>query len=58
VRAYLQEIHHLDAERFTIKSVADLEIISANNTPEGRAENRRVELYNLGKGKKISAPLN
>ena len=58
VRAYLQEIHHLDAERFTIKAVADLEIISANNTPEGRAENRRVELYNLGKGKNISAPLN
>jgi len=57
VRAYLQEKHHLSVRRFTIKAVADLEIISANNTPEGRAANRRVELYNLGKGKKIAAPL-
>ncbi len=58
VRAYLENKHHLSAERFSIKAVADLEIISANNTPEGRAANRRVELYNLGKGKKIAAPLN
>ncbi len=57
VKAYLENKHHLSAERFSIKAVADLEIISANNTPEGRAANRRVELYNLGKGKKVAAPL-
>ncbi len=57
VRSYLENKHHLSAERFTIKALADLEIISANNTPEGRAANRRVELYNLGQGKKIAAPL-
>ncbi len=57
VRAYLEKKHKLSAQRFSIKAVADLEIISANNTPEGRAANRRVELYNLSKGKKIPAPL-
>ncbi len=57
VKAYLEKKHKLSAQRFSIKAVADLEIISANNTPEGRAANRRVELYNLGKGKKIPAPL-
>ncbi len=57
VRAYLENKHHLSNDRFSIKAVADLEIISANNTPEGRAANRRVELYNLSKGKKMTAPL-
>lgn len=57
VRDYLVATHHLKPERFTIKAFADLEIISANNTPKGRAQNRRVELYNLGKGRKLSAPL-
>ena len=57
VRQYLQRVHKLPAERFTIRAFADLEIISANNTPEGRAANRRVELYNLSKGRKLPAPL-
>ncbi len=57
VRSYLENKHKLSSKRFSIKAVADLEIISANNTPEGRAANRRVELYNLGQGKKIAAPL-
>lgn len=57
VRQYLQKTHNLPSKRFTIKALADLEIISANNTPEGRAANRRVELYNLSTGRKITAPL-
>jgi len=57
VRQYLQEVHHLPAERFTTRAFADLEIISTNNTPQGRAANRRVELYNLSKGRKVPTPL-
>ena len=57
VKQYLQQEHDLPAGRFTIKALADLEIISANNTPEGRAANRRVELYNLSTGRKVIAPL-
>ena len=57
VRQYLQQAHKLPSKRFTVKALADLEIISANNTSEGRAANRRVELYNLSTGRKITAPL-
>lgn len=57
VRQYLQQEHNLPAGRFTVKALADLEIISANNTPDGRAANRRVELYNLSTGRKVIAPL-
>ena len=57
VRDYLVKIHGLDATRFVIKPLADLEVISTNNTREGRAANRRVELYNLDKGRKLVAPL-
>ncbi len=57
VRQYLLHAHKLKSERFTIKAFADLEVISPNNTPEGRAANRRVELYNLSRGSKVTAPL-
>ena len=57
VRQYFLQQHKLPAGRFTIRAFADLEIISANNTPEGRAANRRVELYNPDRGRKIPAPL-
>ena len=57
VKQYFQQVHGLPAEHFTTRAFADLEIISANNTPQGRAANRRVELYNLSRGHKVAAPL-
>lgn len=55
---YLVQAHQLPANRFKLKAFADLEIISTNDTVEGRAANRRVELYNISRGGKIIAPLN
>ena len=47
VRAYLIEKHAIDASRLTSAGVGDKKPVGANTTPEGRQQNRRVELVKM-----------
>ncbi len=44
VRTYLIATHGIAATRLTATGVGDTQPVAANDTPEGRAQNRRVEL--------------
>jgi outer membrane protein OmpA-like peptidoglycan-associated protein len=35
----------VDQRRFSVRGYADTEPVASNATPEGRAQNRRVEIY-------------
>ena len=35
----------IDQRRFSVRGFADTEPVASNATPEGRAQNRRVEIY-------------
>lgn len=47
VRAYLLEKHGLDGGRLETKGLGEGKPIDTNDTPEGKANNRRVELVKL-----------
>ncbi len=47
VRAYLMENGKIDGERLEAKGYGETKPIDANTTPEGKANNRRVELARL-----------
>ena len=44
---YFTELHHLDPRRFSATSFAGYHPIETNDTPQGRAANRRVEIVVL-----------
>jgi outer membrane protein OmpA-like peptidoglycan-associated protein len=47
VRAYLRQKHGLAAERIETKGWGESAAVDSNETPEGKANNRRVELVKL-----------
>ena len=47
VRAYLVEKHGIDGARLQTKGLGEGKPIDTNDTPEGKANNRRVELVRL-----------
>lgn len=47
VRAYLAA-HGIPADRMTVRSKGKLDPVASNDTPEGRAKNRRVEIHSGG----------
>lgn len=47
VRAYLAEKHGVAADRLEVKGLGETAPIDTNETPEGKANNRRVELVRL-----------
>jgi outer membrane protein OmpA-like peptidoglycan-associated protein len=47
VRTYLAEKHGIDAGRLETKGFGETAPIDSNDTPEGKANNRRVELVKL-----------
>jgi outer membrane protein OmpA-like peptidoglycan-associated protein len=47
VRAYLEENYKVDAARLEAKGWGEAKPIDTNSTPEGKANNRRVELVKL-----------
>ena len=44
VARYFVEVHHLSPERFIATGYGEYHPIDANDTPEGRARNRRVTI--------------
>jgi outer membrane protein OmpA-like peptidoglycan-associated protein len=48
VKAYLVETHGVDAERMRTMGLGPTQPVADNETEEGRAQNRRVELVRLG----------
>jgi len=47
VRTYLTQTYKIDGSRLETKGWGETKPIDANNTPEGKANNRRVELVKL-----------
>ena len=47
VRAYLMDRHGLDGGRLETKGLGESKPIDGNDTPEGKANNRRVELVRI-----------
>jgi len=47
-RTYLQETYKIDPKRLEAKGWGESKPIDTNDTPEGKANNRRVELVKLG----------
>ena len=47
VKAYLVAAHKVDAARLTAKGLGDTKPTAPNTTPEGRQQNRRVELVKM-----------
>jgi OOP family OmpA-OmpF porin len=47
VRTYLMETYKIDADRLETKGLGETMPIDTNDTPEGKANNRRVELVKL-----------
>jgi OOP family OmpA-OmpF porin len=48
IKAYLVQNFHLDPERVRAVGYGESRPIVSNDTPEGRSQNRRVEVVNLG----------
>jgi outer membrane protein OmpA-like peptidoglycan-associated protein len=48
IKAYLVQNFHLDPERVRAVGYGESRPIASNDTPEGRSQNRRVEVVNLG----------
>jgi outer membrane protein OmpA-like peptidoglycan-associated protein len=48
IKAYLVQHFHLDPERIRAVGYGETRPIASNDTPEGRSQNRRVEVVNLG----------
>ena len=53
VAKYLKSLG-MSADRFTVKGVADDQPVASNDTAEGRAQNRRVEVYITANEKMIA----
>jgi OmpA-OmpF porin, OOP family len=49
IKAYLVEHFHLAPERILAVGYGESRPIASNDTPEGRGQNRRVEVVNLGR---------
>jgi outer membrane protein OmpA-like peptidoglycan-associated protein len=49
IKKYLVDRFSIDTERLVVKGYGKDQPIASNNTDEGRAKNRRVEVVNLGK---------
>jgi outer membrane protein OmpA-like peptidoglycan-associated protein len=49
VRRYLVQHFPIEANRLIVKGFGKTRPIASNETPEGRSQNRRVEVVNLGK---------
>jgi len=47
VRSYLMEVYKIDGARLEAKGLGETKPIDTNDTPEGKANNRRVELVKL-----------
>lgn len=47
VRQYLIDKHSVDASRLTAKGLGSTKPTTSNDTPEGRQNNRRVELVKM-----------
>jgi outer membrane protein OmpA-like peptidoglycan-associated protein len=48
IKAYLVQHFHLTPERILAIGYGPTKPIASNDTPEGRSQNRRVEVVNLG----------
>jgi outer membrane protein OmpA-like peptidoglycan-associated protein len=49
IKTYLIEHFHLASERIMAVGYGESRPIASNDTPEGRSQNRRVEVVNLGR---------
>jgi chemotaxis protein MotB len=49
VLRYLHEFHQITYERMSIAGYADTRPVASNETPEGKAKNRRVDIVVVGK---------
>ena len=49
IKAYLVQHFHLVPERILAVGYGSAKPIASNGTPEGRSQNRRVEVVNLGR---------
>jgi outer membrane protein OmpA-like peptidoglycan-associated protein len=49
-KRYLVEKFSIDPDRLVARGFGETRPIASNETPEGRAQNRRLEVVNLGKG--------
>ncbi|HEX5437865.1 MAG TPA: OmpA family protein [Gemmatimonadaceae bacterium] len=47
VKTYLVTTYHVDASRLAAKGYGDTKPVASNSTPEGRQQNRRVELVKM-----------
>jgi len=47
VKTYLAEVYKIDGSRLETKGWGEGKAIDTNDTPEGKANNRRVELVKL-----------
>jgi len=49
IKTYLVQHFHLAPERILAVGYGSSRPIASNDTPEGRSQNRRVEVVNLGR---------
>jgi OmpA-OmpF porin, OOP family len=49
VKRYLVQHFPIDSDRLVAKGFGKTKPIASNDTPEGRYQNRRIEVVNLGK---------
>jgi len=50
IKAYLVQRFHIAPERVRVVGYGSSKPIGSNDTPDGRSQNRRVEVVNLGRG--------